>query len=165
MPTTLVAADASFTIVRKGKRRVIPAVDFFTDYFANKLGRTDILTEVTVPVLPARSGSTYMKLSRRAGDFAIVGSAAVVSLGKGDLCKQIRVALGAVGTTPIRALKVEKGLKGKILNDDLIVEASQLASEGVDPPSDIHGSAEYRREMTKVMAKRVIREAWRRAKG
>jgi len=165
MPTALVAADASFTVVKKRGRRIIPARDFFVDFFKNKLARTDILTEVTVPVLPARSGSTYMKLSRRAGDFAIVGAAAVVCLGKEDLCTDVRLALGAVGPTPIRALKVEESLKGKVLTDDLIVQAAQLAPEGVDPPSDIHGSAEYRREMTKVMAKRAIREAWRRAKG
>jgi len=164
LPTALTALAVNFVVVGKNGQRVIPAKDFFVDTFTTSVGKDEVVTEVRIPYLPPHSGSGYIKHSRREGDFAIVGVGAVVTVGEGNICKDVRIGLGAVGAIPLRATKAEEYLKGKTLDDKNIVAAAEVANDGADPPSDMHGSREYRLEMIKVFTKRTLKLAMSRVK-
>jgi aerobic carbon-monoxide dehydrogenase medium subunit len=159
VPAAVVALDAELKVAGQSRGRVIRARDFFEDVFTTSLRRDEIVTEVRVPVLPPRSGGAYLKLGRGASDLATVGVAAVVTLDKKGACKDVRLGLSGVGSTPIRATKAEAVLKGEAPSDDLLAEAGEKASEMTNPSSDIRGSAEYKREMVKVYVRRAIRQS------
>jgi|SRR5579875_25015 len=166
MPTALRTVDALFMVEGRNGKRMIPAGEFFVDVFTTSVGPDEVLTEIKIPYLPPRSASAYIKHSRREGDFAIVGVGAVVTLGSGsgNVCRDVRIGLGAVGPTPLRATKTEEYLKGRTLDDKTIAEGAEFANEGASPPSDVHGSAEYRMEMIKVFTRRSLKLALSRVK-
>jgi aerobic carbon-monoxide dehydrogenase medium subunit len=151
--------DAELEVAGHRRRRIIEARYFFEDVLTTSLKRDEILTEVRVPVLPPRSGGAYLKLGRGASDLATVGVAAVITLDNAGACKDARLGLAGVGSTPLRATRAEDALKGRALTDDLIAEAGERASEISNPSSDIRGSAEYKREMVKVYVRRAIRQS------
>ncbi len=159
VPAAAVALDAELEVAGHRRGRVIEARDFFEDVLTTSLKRDEILTEVRVPVLPPKSGGAYLKLGRGASDLATVGVAAVITLDKAGACKDARLGLAGVGSTPLRATRAEDALKGRALTDDLIAEAGERASEVSNPSSDIRGSAEYKREMVKVYVRRAIRQS------
>lgn len=163
-PTALTAADASFVIQGPRGRRTIQAKDMFVDIFTTAVEHDEVLTEIRLPYFEPRYGSGYIKHSRREGDFAIVGVGAVVSMEDNNVCKDVRIALGSVNNTPMRAKSAEAYLKGKRLDDKTIAEAAEKAPEGADPPSDMHGSKEYRLEMIKVFVRRTMKLALSRVK-
>lgn len=148
LPTVLLALEAEFTALGTGGERTIPARDFFTGLFETALATDEILTEIRVPKLGG-AGWSYQKFHHRAQDWAIVGVAAVQSNGAA------RVALTTMGETPLRATGVEEALSG---GADLSAAATK-ADEGTSPPSDPFGSAEYRRELAKVLTRRALEEA------
>jgi carbon-monoxide dehydrogenase medium subunit len=99
-------------------------------------------------------------------DLAIVGVAAIIMLqSPDDVCQDVKVVLGAVAPTPMRARGAEDLIRGKTIKHDLINKASQLAAEEARPISDVRSSAEYRREMVKVFTEKALREAFQLAKG
>jgi aerobic carbon-monoxide dehydrogenase medium subunit len=159
IPAALVALDAEFKVAGPSKERVIPAKHFFQDIFTTSLRKSEILTEVRVPVLPPRSGGAYLKLERGSSDLAIVGVAAVMTLDSTGACKDARLGLAGVGSTPIRATEAEDVLKGQMPSDELVAEAGEKAGEMSKPASDIRGSAEYKRDMVKVHVRRAIRQS------
>lgn len=159
IPAAVVALDAELRVAGPRRSRVIKAKDFFEDILTTSLERDEILIEVKVPVFPPKSGGAYLKLGRGASDLATVGVAAVITLDKAGACKDARLGLAGVGSTPIRATKAEDVLKGKALSDGLVAEAGERASEMSNPSSDIRGSAEYKREMVKVYVRRAIRQS------
>ena len=165
MPPVMLVLNARLVALGPRKERVIPAEQFFVDLFTTALKDYEVLREIRIPALPPRSGSAYMKFTRRHGDFAIVGVAAVLTVDKKNVCEEVRIGLCSVGSTATRAKSVEKTLLGKVVDDKNIEEASQLADEGTDPPSDIHGSAEYRKAMAKVFTKRALKLAFSRIGG
>lgn len=160
----IVALDAEIVAVGPKGQRVIPAKDFFVDFFTTALKQNEVVTEVRIPAFPPRTGSAYIKFSRREGDFAIVGVAAVVTVDPRGVCRNVAIGLGAVAPTPLRARASERLLVGKRLDEDLILKAAEKGPEGANPPSDIHGSAEYRLEMIKVFVKRTLKLALSRIK-
>ncbi len=159
LPTALLALDPTFIArgVRRG--RSIPASKFFVDTFSTAVAKDEILTEIQIPYLPKRSGSGYIKHSRREGDFAIVGVGVSLTVDPKKVCEEIRISLGAVAPTPIRAKNAEKYLKGKKLTEETIAAGAEEANAEADPPSDMHGSKEYRMEMIKVFTKRAAKLA------
>ena len=159
IPAVVVAMDAEFKVTGPFTERVIKAKDFFQDIFTTDLRQDEILTEVRVPVLPPRSGGTYVKFERGVGDLAIVGVAAIVTLDNAGACKDVRLGLAGVGSTPIRATKAEDVLKGQKPSDALVAEAGEKAAEMSNPSSDIRGSAEYKREMVKVHVRKAIKQS------
>ncbi len=164
LPTALRAANASFVVRGPNGQRIISSDDMFVDIFTTAVEHDEVVTEVRIPNFPPRTGSGYIKHSRREGDFAIVSVGAVVTLGDGNVCKDVRIALGSVNTTPMRAKSSEAYLKGKILDEKTIAEAAEKGPEGADPPSDMHGSREYRLEMIKVFIRRTMKLALGRIK-
>ena len=165
VPTAFLALDGEVVALSPSGERVIKASEFFVDFFTTALNPNEVVREVRVPVFSPRTGSAYIKHARREGDFAIAAVAAIVTLDAKGVCKSASIALGSAGPTPLRAVEVEKALVGKKLTDDVIVAASELADRGISPPSDIHGSAEYRAEMAKVFTKRALRLAVSRIGG
>jgi aerobic carbon-monoxide dehydrogenase medium subunit len=159
LPTALLALDPKFVVRGPRGQRSIPSSNFFVDTFSTAVKKDEILTEIRIPYLPKRSGSAYIKHSRREGDFAIVGVGVALTVGPKNICKDIRISLGAVAPTPIRAKSAEKHLKGKKLTDETIVAGAEEANVEADPPSDMHGSREYRLEMIKVFTKRAVKLA------
>jgi aerobic carbon-monoxide dehydrogenase medium subunit len=149
-----------------GRERTLKIDDFLVDTFTSALKPYELLMEVAVPVPAPRSGAAYMKLERRAGDFATVGVAVQVSLDAKGTCSYAGIGLTALGPKNLRAVKAEKALVGRPLTGQVIEEAAQAASEDSDPTSDpLRGSAEYKKEMAKVFTRRGLNLALSRTKG
>jgi carbon-monoxide dehydrogenase medium subunit len=163
IPTALLTAGAEFVVEGKRGRRVVAARDFFLDFFTTAVQHDEILTEVRLPYLPEKSASAYMRHSLRESDFAIAIVGVIVTLANGSSCRDVRIGIGAAGPTPLRADSAEQYLKGETLNEAKIQEAAERTVEGVDPPSDMHGSGQFRLEMIKVLTKRSLKLALDRA--
>ncbi len=148
-----------------GKERVVNIEDFYKDYLEVDLKQDELLAEIQVPKLPAHTGVAHEKLMFQKGDMGIVGAAALVTINPASgACENARIALSNVASTPYRAKSAEKVLIGKVINDKLLEEAAEKMSADISPPSDVHGSEEYRRAMAKVFFKRVVAKALDRAK-
>lgn len=156
----LLTLDTKLKLVGQKGARVVAIEDFFTGPNRTALNN-EILQEIQIPTPPPRSKGVYLKLSpRRAMDLAIVGVAVVVVPDNGK-CKDIRIALGAVAPTPLRAKKTEAVLKGQGFDENLIEKAAQAAAGEARPIDDHRASAEYRREMVKVLTRRALEQAIR----
>lgn len=161
----LIALNAKLKLASSVGERIIDMEEFSKDYLEVDLQTGEMLTEIQVPIPPARTGTAYEKLMVMKGDMGIVSAAVSITLRPGDgVCENVRIALGSAASVPLRARKAEKQLIGKVINDTLFAEAGEVALTEADPPSDVHGSAEYRGEMVKVFVKRVARIALERAK-
>jgi aerobic carbon-monoxide dehydrogenase medium subunit len=160
-PPTLIALGATIKATSANGSRVIPLDTFFTDYYETVLNPDEIITELFVPRLPANSGAAYLKfLPRTADDYATVSAAAVLTLDKNKkTIVDARIALGSVGTTPIRATAAEAVLRGQPLKAEAFAEAGEKAKEVVDPVSDFRGSAGYKKEMAAVFVRRALEKA------
>lgn len=155
----LLTLEARLTIASHAGERTVNIGDFFRGAGETVLTNEELLLEIQAPNLPPNSVGAYLKLSpRRAMDLAVVG-VAVVFLLKGGVCRDMRIALGAVAPTPIRAKRAEDVIKGEGFNDELIERIAQIAAEESHPIDDIRSSAEYRREMVKVLTRRAISQA------
>jgi len=161
----LVALNAALRMASLNGERTMPVEDFCLDYFETALEHNELLTEIQVPAIPPYTGAAYTKFNVIESDLATVGVAVSVTLRSDDgICQDVRIALGAAAPTPIRAKKAEAVLRGKKITNNLIKEAGEIASTEAEPISDIYASAEYRRELIKVLVKRVGKEALARAK-
>jgi carbon-monoxide dehydrogenase medium subunit len=161
----LTALKATLTVTGTKGERSMPMEDFTLDYFEVALEPGELLTEIQVPVPLPRTGTAYTKFNIIESDLATVGVAVSVTLGASDgVCQDIRIALGAAASAPMRARKAEAVLKGKKITDALLKEAGEKASAEAEPVSDIQASEEYRRELVKVLVPRMTREALARAK-
>lgn len=144
---------------------MLPLGDFFTDYFTTVLEPDEILAEVQLPVPAAQTGVVYMKFSTIEAGIKIVSASVLITLdATKKTCKDARIVLSAVAPIPFIAKKAGEHLIGKSVNDQLIAEAAELASEETSPSSDVHASAEYRREIAKVITRRATKEAFQKAK-
>ncbi len=163
-PAALTALEADVVLKSAKGERVLKVSDFIQGPYLTDLRPDELLVEVRVPVLSGAFGTSYKKLYFRAGDFAIVGVAALVELSPEGSFKRVRVALTGVGEKPVRARGVEEELEGKEASEEAIAKAAERAKEGLNPPSDIRASSEYRREMSVVLTRRALIEALRRAR-
>jgi aerobic carbon-monoxide dehydrogenase medium subunit len=157
-PTVLLALDAEIVVQGPSGVRTLPASGFFKSVFETELGPQEVLTAVRVPKLAAGTGWSYQKFHRRALDWAIVGVAAVVDRTDGSIDKA-RIGLTNMGMTPLRATAVEEALAGGGTDREALAAAAENAPEGTSPPSDTNASAEYRRELSKVLVRRALEEA------
>ncbi|MEK7228716.1 MAG: xanthine dehydrogenase family protein subunit M [Candidatus Binatota bacterium] len=160
-PPTLMVLGATLKASSAGGSRVIALEEFFTDYYETVLKPDEIITEVSVPRLPANSGGAFVKfLPRTADDYATVSAAAVVTLDRArKIFTDVRIALGSVGTTPIRAREAEAVLRGQPVKREALREAAEKVRQAVDPVSDFRGSAAYKKEMAVVFVRRALEMA------
>ena len=161
----LVAATLEAELVLQSVRgaRVLQADAFFLDHLTTALEPDELLTEVRFPVLAGRTGWSFQEVSRRRGDFAVVDAAAAVTLDERGVCQQARVVVGGVSGVPMRLWRLEEALAGTELAPPLIAEAAELVKSEIDPQSDIHASAEYRRDVAAVLVRRALETARERA--
>ena len=157
-PAILTVLDGS--VVARGPRgeRLLTPGELFQSYLSTSLGPDEILVEVRLPAMPAGAGFAFEEFSRRHGDFAIVGIAAMV-VGEGLRCTSARLATAGAGPVPIRLRAAEEILERDGLSESSIEAASRHAAELVEPDSDIHASAAYRRNLTRVLTARALRRA------
>ncbi|MDI6764047.1 MAG: xanthine dehydrogenase family protein subunit M [Thermodesulfobacteriota bacterium] len=144
----------------RGERR-LPLESFFTGPGETVLEKDEVLKEVIVPKPPVNSSFSYLKLGRRKSmDLALVSAAVLLTVdpGRGSF-EEVRIALGSVSPTPIRIKETEMVLEGKPVDEDMILQAAGLAQKECQPISDIRASAEYRKEMVKVLVERAIKAA------
>ena len=165
-PVALIALGARLTLAGKRGTRIVAVEDFFSDYYETVLDDGELLTGIDVPSLPANAGMSYLKfLPRSADDYATVSAGAVVRLDPaGELCEEARVAVGSAAGVPVRASRVETALVGRAPTAEVFREAAVQVREEVDPIVDGRGSAEYKRDMVEVFVRRVLEQAFARAR-
>jgi CO/xanthine dehydrogenase FAD-binding subunit len=161
LPVAMVTLDAAMMLRTKGKERLVRAEEFFLGYMTTALEPTELLTEINVPPLSVNAGWAYQEVSRRHGDFALAGAAAVIALDSAGAIRHARLTL--TGTVPFRARQIEGWLLGHKPAAVLFKEAARRATENIEQESDIHASAEYRREACQALAGRALVQAAARA--
>jgi carbon-monoxide dehydrogenase medium subunit len=164
-PAVLLALGGSFVCRSADGERVLPARGFFVDTFQTGIELTEVLTEIRIPDAPPRTGSAYVKLERRAGDFATVGVAAMLTLGEDGRIATAGVALTAVNDAPFAAADAEAALVGGKPDDETFRAAGSAAAAQAKPVSDSHGPADYKLAMVREITVRALRQAASRAQG
>jgi carbon-monoxide dehydrogenase medium subunit len=146
----------------KGER-VIAIDDFFVSLFTTSLDHGEILTEIRIPIPPAKSGGAYFKLERKVGDFATAAVAVQLTLDAAGAVQKVGIGLTNVGGTPIRAKAAEDALRGKKLDTATIGAAAQAAADAAQPSADLRGPVEYKKGLIKELTKRALARAAERA--
>jgi len=159
----LLAYDAKLLIAGKEGERVLPIAEFFKGPNLTALKSDEILTVIHLPQSEGKYGC-FIKIGRTAVDLAKINVCTVVEM-KDCVCEDARIALGAVASTPIRAVTAERILVGKKLTSGLLEEASRAAADETRPISDVRSTATYRKNLCKVLVRRALEESLRRARG
>ncbi len=159
----LLVLGAELKIAGPTSEKTVPMENFFIPVCQNILQPDEIVTEISVPKIPAGTGGSFLKLAHTAACIAKINVAATVTIANG-ICKEARIALGAVAPCVIRAGRAEEILKGKKLDQETIARAAEAAAEEATPITDLRSTAEYRKEMVAVLTRRAIKEASERAR-
>jgi len=162
-PAVVTALDAELVIRGSAGERVVRAAEFFVGFMTTALQPGEMLVEVRMAAQAPDSGWAFEEFSRRHGDFAIVGIAAMVAVG-GDRCRSARLAACGASPTAMRLRAAEEILEHGGVDDRYIDDAAGRAAELVDPGADLHASAEYRRHLTRVLTRRALKRAVERAR-
>jgi carbon-monoxide dehydrogenase medium subunit len=158
LPAVARALDAEFVVRSRSGERVIPAAEWFEGYLATARHPDEILVEVRFPAAGPGTGATFQEVARRHGDFAMVGLAASLTLADGAVT-DARLAFSGIADVPVRAADAEAFLLGQEPSAHLFEEAARRATAGLDPPADLHGSAEYRKKVAATLVRRGLRAA------
>jgi len=161
LPVLMVALGARLKARSLSSERWIAARDFFSGMFTTNLKEDEMLVEVELTSMPPRTGWSFMEVAPRAGDYALMGVAALVTLDKPGRCKQAKLVYLNAGDGPVDAMESAKLLEGEEVNDKLIESAAALASEKeINPYGNIHTSAEFQRHLAKVLTTRALKLAF-----
>ncbi len=153
----LLSHETSAIVASSSGRREIALSDFFAGPGQTVLQKDEILVELVLPPIPDDSASSYLRfIPRNEMDIAVVGAGSFLHLGSDGAVQKARIALASVAPTPVRARAAEGVLEGNVLSDELIETAAVAAVEAATPISDVRGSAEYRRELVKVLTRRTL---------
>lgn len=162
-PLVAVTLDAQFVVRSHESSRTIAAREFFLGPLMTAIESNEILCEVRFPLAPPGAVWGFQELCRRPGDFAIVAVACLLSLDHSGTCSAVALAVGGAHATPLHIPDVGTVISGSKGEDAVITEAAEKAAAAVDPSGDVHGSADYRRRMVKVLTARALKEAWAKA--
>jgi carbon-monoxide dehydrogenase medium subunit len=168
LPAVVVALDGRMVIDGPRGQRVVAADEFFETYFTTVIEPEEILTRIEIPAAPPgrRRAWSFLEIGRRHGDFAMVGVAFVAVVGQDDRVESARLVVLGVADVPYRAGAAESVLVGSKLTDEAIAAAvGETSTDGLEPPSDLHASAQYRIDVTRVLAKRAVTSGADRLKG
>ena len=157
LPPLLVALDATMVIESASGRREVPAADFFHGYFATAVGEGELLRSITVPPLAADAGAGYSTVAV-GGDSKAIARAAAMVRGNGTI-QDARVVLACVSPTPMRHGGMEEALRGAEATMEAVQAAAEQIGDDLEPLGDAHGSADYRRAMARVVARRAVCQA------
>jgi carbon-monoxide dehydrogenase medium subunit/6-hydroxypseudooxynicotine dehydrogenase subunit alpha len=163
LPVAFSALDACYRVRSTRGERVVGSDEMFVTHLTTSLEPDELLTEIEVPVPPARTGFAFVEFARRHGDFALGGAAVLVTLDDAGVCTRARIALLAAAPTPVRARETEEWLTGVRLDPPAMGEAAARAVAGIHPTSDIHGGTEYRRALVEALVRRALAQATERA--
>ncbi len=158
LPAVLLAYGGSVLVRGPQGARSIAAEDLFTGYLTTSLAPGEVITQIRIP---ARTGYGwgYEKFNRRAEDWAMVGVSALVKKGADGTCEDVRVGLGHMASTPLRATATEDALRGKPLDGDHIAAAANLAADGTDPQGDLNATPDYKRHLARILTMRALATA------
>jgi carbon-monoxide dehydrogenase medium subunit len=158
LPAVARALDAEFVVRGPSGERVVPAAEWFEGYLTTSRGPDELLTQVRFPAAGRGTGISFQEVARRHGDFAIVGLAASLTLAGGAI-SDARLAFAGMSDVPVRAAEAEDLLVGERPSAELFDEAARRATGGIDPPADLHGSADYRKKVAAALVRRGLRAA------
>ncbi|MCH9649652.1 MAG: xanthine dehydrogenase family protein subunit M [Deltaproteobacteria bacterium] len=165
LPALAVALRARFRLVSTRGSRWVAAQDFFRGLLTTDLEPEEMLVEIALPRHPMRCGSAFLEIARRHGDYAQVGAAAVVILDSDGICEEARLVFLSVGDVPMEATRAAAMLRGERLTEEFIAACAEHAGDNeIDPTTDIHATADYKRHLAKVLARRAFTVASERAR-
>ncbi|HSL27818.1 MAG TPA: xanthine dehydrogenase family protein subunit M [Anaerolineales bacterium] len=166
LPVLMLALDARLKARSASGERWIHARDFFVGMFTTALEPDEILVEIEIPFMPARTGWSFLEVAPRAGDYAMMGVAVLVTLDESGKCERARLVYLNAGDGPVDAGEAAQMLQGNLIGAELIQSAARVASEKeVNPFGNIHASPEYQRHLAEVLTKRALNIAAERAAG
>jgi CO/xanthine dehydrogenase FAD-binding subunit len=163
LPMMALLLDAELHIVSVSGTRTIAASEFFLDALTVDLAAGEIVTEIVLSKLPPRTGWGFAEVARRHGDFALAAVAATLSIAA-DSITEVRIALTGVGRTALRVAAAENLLVGQTLTADVSNQVVEAVRAAIEPDTDLHASADYRRHLAGVLTRRALAAAWRRAR-
>jgi carbon-monoxide dehydrogenase medium subunit len=162
-PCLALLLDAQIRVRGRDGERTIPADQFFRGVFTTALQAGELVVEARFGWPPAGSGSAFVELARRHGDFALAGAAAVVALSPDGSAREVRVAVAGLDAVPLRAAAAEAALAGRVPGPQACHDAAAAAASSLDPPDDIHAPAAYRRRLGQTLIRRALEAAVARA--
>lgn len=162
---TLLTLETSLQCIGPQGERSVKLEDFITDAYTTVLGHEELVRQIVVKKPPKNSGGAYLAFKRSAPVYATASAAAQLTLEGRDTCKDVRIILGCVGLTAIRAKQAEAELRGKKIDDKNVLRAAEAAREAAEPQGDMRGSADYKRALIAALVKRALGIAVRRARG
>lgn len=165
LPAVILAVDATMKLQGANGKRSVPANEFFVEMLTSAVQPDELLTEIQIPALPSHTGSVYLKHPNPASGYSVVGVAAIVTLGAGSICEDVRIGISGAGPVAVRASAAENALRGQQPSAENIARAASLAPQGIETLEDIHASSEYRTHLVEVYTRRALEEAIRRARG
>jgi CO/xanthine dehydrogenase FAD-binding subunit len=164
LPAVALVLEAEIVLrSTRGERRVA-AADFFEGFLTTAVAPDELVTSIRIPAMGPRTGSAFAEFSRRSGDFAVVGAAAVVALDASGAVADARLSFAGVAGTPVLGAHVQQHLVGHLPSSEAIAAAAAAAVADLDPPGDIHGSRNYRLHLSDVLARQALAEAADRAR-
>lgn len=163
-PTVLMTLETEVRCLGTTGERSLPLADFIKDAYTTALAPAELVSEISVKAPPKGSGGAYLAF-KRSGPVYPTASVAVQLTLEDEVCKQVSIALGCVGLTPIRPGEAESALRGKSLSPQTIAAAAEAAQAAADPQSDMRGSADYKRRLVRALFERAVGIASRRARG
>jgi len=164
LPAIVVALEGRLRAQSARGERWIAASDFFLGPLTTALAKDEMLTEIELPVQPARAGSSFMEVARRKGDFAMLGIAAAVAVDDAGVCTRVRAALCGADGTPLDVSDAAGALIGRGDLAAAVADAASAVQQAIDPPGNLHADAGYQRHLAGVLAKRALTLAVERAR-
>jgi CO/xanthine dehydrogenase FAD-binding subunit len=159
LPAVVAALEGELVVRSARGERVLRPEEFFVAYLTTAVEPSELLVEVRLPVVPPRTGTAFLEVSRRHGDFALVGVAASVTLDAGGACTRCAIALTGVGPTPVVAREAAHRLVGAKPTPEALEDVGRRAAAGLDPDGDLHASSQYRRHVAGVLTRRALARA------
>ncbi len=164
LPVVMLALDARMKACSASSERWVEAQDFFSGMFTTDLTTGEMLTEIELPFMPARTGWSFLEVAPRAGDYALMGVAALVTLDEAGKCKQAKLVYLNAGDGPLDAKEAVQMLIGEKPGEDLIEATAETASSTeIDPFGNIHASPEFQRHLANVLTQKALKQAFQRA--
>ena len=159
LPAICFALGGELVLSSASNQRVLKAEDFFLAPLTTAIGPEELLTEIRLPARSHEWRWGFQEVCRRQGDFAMVGAVSLLQMDDGGVCRSACITMFGVGGTPLRISRAEEALLGNPISDSALRDVSQIVSEELDPDSDIHASAAYRKEVGGVIARRTVEAA------
>ena len=162
-PLAAVTLNAQFVLRSQNGTRTVAARDFFLAPLTTVIAANELLCEIHFPVPESPAVWGFQEFCRRPGDFALAAVACQLTLDQDKACTSVSLTVGGAHATPLYIADVEKTLKGTRGAEEALKTAAEVVAKIVEPPSDVHGSSEFRRQLVRVLTVRALKEAWEKA--